>query len=58
MKMLAKSATSKPLALYVFSEDKVQESDETMAHGGGCINDVVLSSCRHDTFLGVLEVVD
>ena len=34
----------KPLALYIFSEDKacIKEATERLSYGGGCINDVVI----------------
>lgn len=35
---------AKPLALYIFSEDKerIKEATERLAYGGGCINDVII----------------
>ena len=35
---------AKPLALYIFSEDKerIKEATERLSYGGGCINDVII----------------
>lgn len=50
----------KPLALYVFSEDrKVQKKvTSNISYGGGCINDVVYHLATPYLPLGALEVVD
>ena len=50
----------KPLALYVFSEDKGVQKKVTsnISYGGGCINDVVYHLATPYLPLGASEVVD
>ena len=49
----------KPLALYVFSEDKVQKKvTSNISYGGGCVNDVVYHLATPYLPLEASEVVD
>ena len=50
----------KPLALYVFSEDKEVQKKVTsnISYGGGCINDVVYHLATPYLPFGASEVVD
>ena len=45
---------SKPLALYIFSEDRrnIRTVTETLSFGGGCINDVVIHLATSDMGFG------